>query len=963
MSSRGSLAPVEAVFVPGDPPRTGYLALWRRHEDSDGLYGAAWPIGTEQPFSAGLILDVELVLPTASMVRRRRVVARLVPIADALPWLVGLGQGMDLSASLAVWATAAKLGAQLVARGRLLPAASPDGWDAWRVGPLDPADVNRLEALAAAFPPIAHALPLTRQPFPGRPLPTPPTGTPGRGVLMVRSPDSLVRDLWDAIADALVRSPAAARTVAQPRFAAIEATPVEDVAEWLAGADRALDAGARPGLRLELPHGADAGEDFRAIVQLRSTVDPSLVVDASDLWDAPTVVLSRLGDTVDADLFLALRRGARAWPALGRLLDEARPEELVLDDEEVGELLGPAAEALAGAGLEVLWPQEFAGETLSLNAVVRSTPTPGRVSESVFGMDALLAFRWEVALGGEALTEQEMATLAEAKRPLVRLRGRWVTVDPALLERLRRRPRRLTAASALAAALTGEIEIDGERVSFRSEGPLATLTDRLARLGVGGAAVAEPPPGLVATLRPYQLRGLAWLTEMCELGVGGCLADDMGLGKTIQVIALHLARRASGEAFPSLVVCPTSLLGNWERELARFAPDVPVRRYHGGGRHLDGVAADEVVLVTYGVIRRDREALIQVTWGLVVADEAQHAKNPLSRTARELRALPAGARVALTGTPVENRLSELWSILDWTTPGLLGPLETFRKEVEIPIERYGNAEATERLARIVRPFLLRRRKSDPGIAPELPPKTETDQVVPLTAEQATLYEAVVREAMAEIADAEGIGRRGLVLKLLTGLKQICNHPAQYLKQKEPLSGRSGKLAALDELLDVILAEGDSVLVFSQYVQMARLVVSHLAERGIDTLLLHGQVPAAQRESMVDRFQAGQVPVFLLSLKAGGTGLNLTRATHVVHYDRWWNPAVEDQASDRAYRIGQDRPVQIHRLVTEGTIEDRIATLLATKRDLADRVVGAGESWISELSNDELTELVSLRGPS
>ena len=372
------------------------------------------------------------------------------------------------------------------------------------------------------------------------------------------------------------------------------------------------------------------------------------------------------------------------------------------------------------------------------------------------------------------------------------------------------------------------------------------------------------------------------------------------------------------------------------------------------------MAADEVVLVTYGVVRRDRAVLAEVVWGLVAADEAQHAKNPLSRTARELRAIPAAARVALTGTPVENRLTELWSILDWTTPGLLGPLERFRRSVAVPIERYRDPGATQRLARLVRPFLLRRRKSDPQIAPELPPKTETDRVVPLTAEQATLYEAVVRETLAKIAASEGIERRGLVLALLTALKQICNHPAQYLHEPGPLLGRSGKLAALDELLGVILDEGEGVLVFSQYVEMCRLIESHLTDQGVPTLFLHGQVQARRREEMVARFQAGAAPVFLLSLKAGGVGLNLTRATHVVHYDRWWNPAVEDQATDRAYRIGQDRPVQVHRLVTEGTLEDRIATLLESKRGLAEAVVGAGEAWITELSDAELAELISLR---
>jgi SNF2 family DNA or RNA helicase len=317
--------------------------------------------------------------------------------------------------------------------------------------------------------------------------------------------------------------------------------------------------------------------------------------------------------------------------------------------------------------------------------------------------------------------------------------------------------------------------------------------------------------------------------------------------------------------------------------------------------------------------------------------------------------------VALTGTPVENRLTDLWAILDWTTPGLLGSLDGFRRHVAVPVERHRDPVSTERFSRLVRPFLLRRRKVDPGIAPDLPPKTETDEVVPLSAEQVTLYEAVVRESLAEIAQSEGIARRGLVLKLITALKQICNHPAQYLSQREPLVGRSGKLDALDELLATMTDAGEQVLVFTQYVAMARLLERHLAAREVPTLFLHGGVPAHRRDQMVERFQAGEAPVFLLSLKAGGTGLNLTAATQVVHYDRWWNPAVEDQASDRAWRIGQDRPVQVHRLVTEGTIEDRVAALLAAKRDLADAVVGTGEAWLAELSDADLADLVSLQG--
>jgi SNF2 family DNA or RNA helicase len=360
-------------------------------------------------------------------------------------------------------------------------------------------------------------------------------------------------------------------------------------------------------------------------------------------------------------------------------------------------------------------------------------------------------------------------------------------------------------------------------------------------------------------------------------------------------------------------------------------------------------------------MRRAPAALAAGRWGLVVADEAQAIKNPNGRTARALRTIPAPARVALTGTPVENRLSDLWALLDWTTPGLLGSLEAFRRTVAVPVERYRDPEATARLSRITRPFLLRRRKADPGIADELPPKTETDDIVALTAEQASLYEAVVRENLADIAAAEGIARRGLVLKLLVALKQICNHPAQFLHQAGPLPGRSGKLEALEDLVDLAVANGESMLVFTQYVEMGTLLGAHLAARGVGCGFLHGGVAARTRETLVARFQAGEFPLFLLSLRAGGSGLNLTRATQVVHYDRWWNPAVEDQATDRAYRIGQDRPVQVHRLVTEGTVEDRVAALLATKRALADAVVGTGEGWLADLADDDLAALVALGG--
>jgi hypothetical protein len=932
----------ELVFVPNEVPRRGVFAAWGK--------GPGNPV----PGNA----RVELVFPGGSYgIRKRLVAAELIPLDEALPELLSTDNALLMRRSVRVWAAAAAAGVGLVARGRLLPTVGPGDVDVWRAGPLDPSDLSWLRELAAAFPPAAHAL-----------------AVPDSRPMRLRSPDSLVRDLWDAIADLIARSPAAPRTTASPAFAATEPTQVSDLADWLADTTDGLSAGARLGLRIEAASAgpgsavdddpADGeeppGPAFRLVLQLRSTADPSLIVDAAALWNQPETVLAKFGPQAETDLLLALRRGAAVWPTLAQVLDQASPSAIDLDDDALASLLGPAAEDLSGAGIEVLWPASLLDDGLGLRAAV--TPAPEKLTEAGFGLGALLEFRWQLTLDGALLDADEIAILAEAKRPLIRLRGRWVLLDPTLLDRLRRPPRtRMRTTEALAALLAGEAEIDGETVEVTAEGPLADLAARIADLASAPAPI-ETPPGLRATLRPYQQRGLAWLAGMCACGLGGCLADDMGLGKTIQVIALHLHRREL-KAGPTLVVCPASLLGTWEREIRRFAPDIGVRRFHGGGRHLADLAVDEVVLVTYGVVLRDSARLAEIGWGLVVADEAQHVKNPLSRTARELRSLPAPARIALTGTPVENRLSELWSILDWTTPGLLGHLEAFTRRVAAPIELYRDPDTTRRFAALIRPFLLRRRKTDPGIAPELPPKTETDQIVPLSAEQVTLYEAMVRETMQAIATAEGIERAGLVFKLLTGLKQICNHPAQYLKQPGPLAGRSGKLTAFDELTDVILANGESMLVFTQYTQMGTLLQQHLEARGIRSLFLHGSVPVRRREELVAEFQAGGVPVFLLSLKAGGTGLTLTRATHVLHYDRWWNPAVEDQATDRAYRIGQDRPVQVHRLIAEGTLEDRIAVLLEKKRDLANAVVGSGERWIAELSNDELTELVNLRAVS
>ncbi|MEU8470625.1 SNF2-related protein [Streptomyces sp. NPDC029006] len=924
-------ARLASVYLPAPLPREGRLAFW--DPDGDPLPPTA---GTDAQ-------ELTVVRRHGAGVRRRQVPALTLPLAEALPLLVRARRDPAAHPATACWGAAALHALRLVARGRLLPGLTPAGHDAWRAGPLEPDDIAHLRAIAAALPPEGHAVPL-----------------PGPGALRLPEPEALVRAFLDAVADTLPRTPAAFAAAGRP-FAAREPQALPGAHAWAAEVAAGMDAGVRISLRLDLSaydvFDAGAHEDSRAagaaIVQVHSLADPTLVADAAALWagEADTA----FGPRARVDAALAVRRAARVWPPLDRLAQQDVPDVLALSEEELGDLLGVAASRLAAAGVAVHWPRDLAHD-LTAAAVVRPAPGSATDGTGFFEAEDLLRFRWQLALGGDPLSEAEMDTLAEAHRPVVRLRDRWVLVDPALVRKARKRELGLLdPVDALSVALTGTAEVDGETVEAVPAGALAALRDRLT----AGPHPADPPPGLHATLRDYQLRGLAWLDLMTSLGLGGCLADDMGLGKTVTLIALHL-KRARTE--PTLVVCPASLLGNWQREITRFAPGVPVRRFHGPDRTLDDLAGG-FLLTTYGTMRSTAARLAEQSWGMVVADEAQHVKNPYSATAKALRTIPAPARVALTGTPVENNLSELWALLDWTTPGLLGPLKSFRARHARAVENGEDTEAVERLSRLVRPFLLRRKKSDPGIVPELPPKTETDHPVPLTREQAALYEAVVRESMLAIETAEGMPRRGLVLKLLGALKQICDHPALYLKEQprpDGLAARSGKLVLLDELLDTLLAEDGSALVFTQYVGMARLLTAHLSARAIPMDLLHGGTPVPERERMVDRFQSGETPVLVLSLKAAGTGLNLTRAGHVVHFDRWWNPAVEEQATDRAYRIGQTQPVQVHRLVTEGTVEDRIAEMLAAKRALADAVLGSGEAALTELTDRELSDLVSLR---
>ncbi|MFI6446361.1 SNF2-related protein [Kitasatospora sp. NPDC050543] len=743
----------------------------------------------------------------------------------------------------------------------------------------------------------------------------------------------------------------------------------ERLGAWYAGATP-VTAALRLCFRLLEPLGPEEGWQVELLLQ--AVDEPSLLVPAAELWSAGPA-LAALGRKTahPLDEFAAeLDRATHRWPALCRSLRTTRPRAVQLDRAGALDFLRTAAPALTQAGFGVLLPTWWRRRPrLGLALSVR-TPAPGAVETArQVDRDVIVAFRWQAALGTVTLTQQELADLAAAKQGLVRVRGQWTEVDTdqiaaALAFLTDRADGLMPTTQLLRTALDPDATVCGLPVTaVDAQGPLGDL--------LAGRALpvpATPLPGdFGATLRPYQERGLAWLRSLAGLGLGAVLADDMGLGKTVQTLALLATEQAEGVTAPTLLVCPMSLVGNWQREAARFAPGLRVHTHHGGERLTgdglrEAVQGADLVITTYGLVQRDVEELRSITWRRVVADEAQYIKNSATAQSRAVRSLPVSAhRVALTGTPVENRLSELHAVLDFANPGLFGSAARFKERYAIPVEQHRNAAVAAELQRRTAPFVLRRHKSDPAIAAELPAKQEMTLWCNLTAEQAGLYQAVVADLLHRVQGIRGVERRGTVLAAIGKLKQACNHPAQLLHDGSALGDRSGKVARLEAVLAEALAEGDRSLVFTQYAEFGALLQPHLAERlGEEVLFLHGGVPRRRREELVARFQAPDGPrVFLLSLKAGGTGLNLTAANQVIHLDRWWNPAVEEQATDRAFRIGQRRDVQVRRFVCVGTVEERIAELIDAKRALADAVVGEGEHWLTELSADALRELVSL----
>jgi hypothetical protein len=779
-------------------------------------------------------------------------------------------------------------------------------------------------------------------------------------------------------------------------FRLIEPPLEEPEAEAASEADGTGTADGADGKVAAEPLG---GRDWAVEFALQSADDPSLVLPASDIWDGavsgwgggPGSSGPGIGYP-EEELLTGLGRASRLFPELDAELRTAAPAAVSLDTAGAWKFVREAGPLLSGAGFGVLLPDWARQRRLGLRISARSTPAaPGSTAtgKPMFGLADMVSFRYELALGDVPLDPAELAELARLKVPLVRLRGQWVELTQdqlkaavRFMEQRGAQAGQMRAGDLLSAGLHGT----GDDLPVTSISADGWLGDLLASRDGQRLEPARTPDSFRGQLRPYQERGLAWLSFLGGLGLGGVLADDMGLGKTIQLLAL-LAREQDDHAVqvgteadtdadgstrpapgPSLLVCPMSVVGNWEREAAQFTPQLGVHTHHGAGR-LTGeelsaaVAATDLVITSYGVATRDREALRQVTWHRVICDEAQNIKNAATRQAQAVRSLPAVSRIALTGTPVENRLADLWSIMEFTSPGLLGPAEKFRKKYSVPIERNGDEAATERLKLVTGPFILRRLKTDRSIIADLPDKLEMKVWCNLTPEQASLYQATVTDMLARIEAAEGIERRGLVLATMAKLKQVCNHPAHLLGDGSRLPGRSGKLARLEEICDEVVAGGEKALCFTQYAEFGRMLQPHLAARlGCPVFWLHGGTPRKQRDTMVDRFSRSTQPaVFLLSLKAGGTGLNLTAANHVIHVDRWWNPAVEDQATDRAFRIGQRRNVQVRKFVCVGTVEEKIDAMIEEKKALAERIVGTGESWLTELSVADLRKVVAL-GP-
>ena len=908
------------------------------------------------------------------------------------------GPGLFAGPDLVYWTMALRFAGAVAARGAVLPDLVSAGgglFARWRPVFLG-RDSQALARLARCMPDAARAAGPARDAG-GVPVAAPPD----------RGPASVLSEFVATVVDFLVRAepdripkPAgetlddrwlAALTGADARIRADEAAVrgfEARLAQWRRPVALAAGSPVRLCFRLEEPAvsveeapGDEGGPP--AVVSpvgpwmvrylLQPHDDPSLLVPASDLWKGGGELARLAGGKADLREFLLLSFGqaGRLCPPIEASLKRGIPEGFETDAAGAVDFLTRFAAGLEQAGFGVLlpawWTARGTKTRISARAKVRASTMQGGGGLS---LEDLVKFDWEVALGDQTLSAKDLAALARLKTPLVRVRGQWVLLDAEEIRqaaaRLKRRGEQASVRDLVRLALGGGDDADVEGIA--AEG---WIDDLLARLtGREPLADMPPPAGLRAALRPYQGRGYSWLAFLRRWGLGACLADDMGLGKTVQTLALVQHDRETAEKRPTvLLVCPTSVVGNWQREAARFTPGLKLMVHHGAAREKTAAALrrqclkHDIVVTSYALLQRDAEALKSIPWTGVILDEAQNIKNAETRQAKAARAMPAGYKVALTGTPVENNVGDLWSLMEFLNPGFLGTRAAFKRNFFTPIQTRRDEQAMARLKSLTTPFVLRRVKTDRTIIDDLPEKLEMKVFCTLTKEQASLYAAVVEESLAEMEKAEGIRRKGLVLATLAKLKQVCNHPAQFLGDNTAIEGRSGKLARLTEMMEEVLSVGEKALVFTQFTEMGEMIRRHLQESfGREVPFLHGGVPKAKRDRMVERFQAGDgsgPPVFLLSLKAGGTGLTLTAANHVFHYDRWWNPAVENQATDRAFRIGQTRQVQVHKFLCAGTLEDKIDEMIEAKRSIAESIVGAGEDWLTELDTSQLRDLLSL----
>jgi SNF2 family DNA or RNA helicase len=970
---------------------------------AQGRPAASSPLIAEPPDPGAEVVLAPWTV-TALGLSRAQVVELLCACADRRT----LAPGVIVGADLAFWATALRFAGALVARQQFLPdLVEQDGsyWARWRPVYSGP-DADRLSSLARAMPHACRAL------------------TSDAAAPPAVSPSSLLSDFIASVVDHLVRASLSAeqafpstrrshevvtpalrrgrpRGKKAPAFASLHdqwlsalrapdgemetedgdtealAQMTAQVHEWQRPITAATATPFRLCFRLEEPEGDGEGDAWYVRYLLQAEDDPSLLIPAKDAWNLRgrrASVLRRGRFRAQEYLLLSLGQASGICPRIEASLKASAPGGYALDADGAYEFLTEKASALEQAGFGVMLPAWWTRKGTKLRLTARaSVKAPAMSGGGGLSLDQVVQVDWEIALGGERLSIEELRALAKLKSSLVRVRGQWVQVSAeeirAALDFWRRKAAgQVPAREVVRMALGAERGTPGG-IAFEGVKATGWVADLLAQMD-GRAAFEEfpPPAGFRGTLRPYQVRGYSWLGFLRRWGLGACLADDMGLGKTLQALALIQRDWEANGRRPTLVVCPTSVVGNWQKEAARFTPDLPVLVHHGVGRAKGASFQKEakrqaVVISSYALLHRDLDALKEVPWAGVILDEAQNIKNPETKQAKAARTLGADYRVVLTGTPVENHVGDLWSLMEFLNPGLLGNRAEFKRTFFIPIQAGRDPEAMQRLKRLTGPFILRRLKTDRAIIADLPDKLEMKVFCTLTREQASLYAAVTEEVVRALEGTEGIQRRGVVLATLSKLKQVCNHPAQFLGDNSAIPGRSGKLARLTEMLEEVLEVGDRALVFSQFAEMGEILRRHLQETfGQEALFLHGAVPKRQRDRMVERFQAdGEGPrIFLLSLKAGGTGLNLTRANHVFHFDRWWNPAVENQATDRAFRIGQTRNVQVHKFLCAGTFEEKIDEMIERKKEVAEKVVGTGEGWLTELSTAELKDLFALR---